>query len=570
MAYIETLNSFNIAPKDAVRAFATVADMQAATDLDVGVTCHTNGFHVEGDGGAAYYAISAEGTANGMDVLALQNSLLATMVVTEPYVTPEQFGAYGDGTHDDAAALKMAFATSAVCRMNGNYLTSEILELNGTHILSKTGTIGFYDKSTYGVVGLFSLAGEAAIEGLTFDCEHGSAYADTTQQPLGVAIYAGGYSTYLSVKNCTFKNVETCAMYLYQNGASMDIQGCQFLPDKANAYLCDYIRLMSAGGVAVVTIADCYFKGTGLTASDNTKNYSGIYAANFNPKSLTISTCTFDSIGRRGDHRLGAIDFYVDVSNATIMGNRFVNGAWQQVRFNRCRNITFSDNDIEINASAYRMNEAFIVVSKTDDVFDVRNISITNNRLRSNTDGAESASTSGVTYGINLSAGGVATRAMNNLIISENDIVGYIINPISTEAFVGELAVRGNVIRCSNSPYAIAFTGTTGYDALLIDILGNTIDGNGSGGITIPFSSVGRCLIARNTFACNNWAIKLSNGAAIDILNNYIMRGSVNNGIDGSGARVGFNNFMGFTATNLLLYNVTTKFQNYSDGTLLS
>ena len=570
MAYIETLNGFNIAPKDAVRAFATVADMQAATDLAAGMTCHTNGFHEEGDGGAAYYAISTEGDANGMDVLALQNSLYAALVVTEPYVTPEQFGAYGDGEKDDTDALKRMLAASSWCLMDGSYLTSEMLELNGTHILSKTGTIGFYDKSTYGIAGLFSLAGEAAIEGLTFDCEHDSAYADSTQQPLGVAIYANGYSTYLSVKNCTFKNVETCAMYLYQNGASMDIQGCQFLPDKANAYLCDYIRLMSAGGVAVVTIADCYFKGIGLTASDNTKNYSGIYAANFNPKSLTISTCTFDSIGRQGNHRLGAIDFYVDVSNATIMGNRFVNGAWQQVRFNRCRNIIFSGNDIEINASAYRMSEAFIIVSKTDDVFDVRNISITNNRLRSNTDGAGSTSTSGVTYGIQLSVSGVATRVMNSINIDRNEIVGYVINPIYFDAFAGELAVCENVIRCSGAPYAIVFAGTTGYDSLLIDILGNTIDGNGSGGITISFSSVGRCLIARNTFACNNWAIKLSNGAAIDILNNYIVRSSVNNGIDGSGARVGFNNFMGFTATNLLLYNVTMKFQNYSDGTLLS
>ena len=74
MAYIETLNGFDIAPKDAVRAFAIVADMQAATDLDVGVTCHTNGFHAEGDGGAAYYSIGASGD------IACADGLYATMV----------------------------------------------------------------------------------------------------------------------------------------------------------------------------------------------------------------------------------------------------------------------------------------------------------------------------------------------------------------------------------------------------------------------------------------------------------------------------------------------------------
>lgn len=91
-----------------ILTFDTVAAMQAATNLLAGMTCHTNGFHASGDGGAAYYTVSASGTANGMDVLTLQNGLYATLVVTEPYVTPEMFGAYGDGTHDDTTAIQKA------------------------------------------------------------------------------------------------------------------------------------------------------------------------------------------------------------------------------------------------------------------------------------------------------------------------------------------------------------------------------------------------------------------------------------------------------------------------------
>lgn len=95
------------------RCFNTVADMQAATDLKDGMICHTNGFHSAGDGGAAFYDISTNGTANGMDVLALQGGLYATLVVTESYVTPEMFGAYGDDTSDDVAAMQRSidFAT---------------------------------------------------------------------------------------------------------------------------------------------------------------------------------------------------------------------------------------------------------------------------------------------------------------------------------------------------------------------------------------------------------------------------------------------------------------------------
>ena len=66
--------------KRPVQTFDTVAAMQACTWLKAGMTCHTNGFHASGDGGAAYYTVSASGTANGMDVLALQGGLKAALV----------------------------------------------------------------------------------------------------------------------------------------------------------------------------------------------------------------------------------------------------------------------------------------------------------------------------------------------------------------------------------------------------------------------------------------------------------------------------------------------------------
>ena len=91
------------------RFYETVADMQADTTLSSGMICHTNGFHTSGDGGAAFYKITATGTANGMDILACQGGLIATLVITEAYVTPEMFGAYGDGSHDDSDSLQCAF-----------------------------------------------------------------------------------------------------------------------------------------------------------------------------------------------------------------------------------------------------------------------------------------------------------------------------------------------------------------------------------------------------------------------------------------------------------------------------
>ena len=59
-----------------VQTFDTVAEMQAATYLEAGMTCHTNGFHASGDGGAAYYTVGASGD------IALQGGVYATQINT--------------------------------------------------------------------------------------------------------------------------------------------------------------------------------------------------------------------------------------------------------------------------------------------------------------------------------------------------------------------------------------------------------------------------------------------------------------------------------------------------------
>ena len=153
-----------------VRTFDTVADMQAATDLKAGMTAHTNGFHETDDGGAAYYTISTNGTANDMDVLELQNSLYATLVITEPYVTPEMFGAYGDGTNDDSAYLMRAMEFSDVVKLLSKtyYIAQTISMPKDTH-LSGTGmkatVLAFASSLDWCIV--FDGASQSVLEKLT-------------------------------------------------------------------------------------------------------------------------------------------------------------------------------------------------------------------------------------------------------------------------------------------------------------------------------------------------------------------------------------------------------------------
>lgn len=70
--------------------FKTVADMQAAS-LNVGDVVETAGFYSVDDGGGAKYQIQSTGTANGMDLINLNNGKIAKLLIKgEGY--PEQFG----------------------------------------------------------------------------------------------------------------------------------------------------------------------------------------------------------------------------------------------------------------------------------------------------------------------------------------------------------------------------------------------------------------------------------------------------------------------------------------------
>ena len=139
----------------AVFGFDTVADMKSATNLIDGSFACTLGYHTKNDGGGALYKIRNVTNDDVIDEATIiemndsQNTLVAELILdVEPNVN--QFGAYGDGTHDDTTAIQKAFNCTKIKTLafigrctylinDAVTLTNKIL-LKGNKAVIKAGT----------------------------------------------------------------------------------------------------------------------------------------------------------------------------------------------------------------------------------------------------------------------------------------------------------------------------------------------------------------------------------------------------------------------------------------------
>ena len=105
----------------AVWGFDTVNDMVNSTNLINGSFARTLGYRVKGDGGGSFYKIrniTNDDVIDGGSIIEMndaQNQLVAELIPSDR-VVPEQFGAYGDGIHDDLTYLN---TMEAYCKKTG-------------------------------------------------------------------------------------------------------------------------------------------------------------------------------------------------------------------------------------------------------------------------------------------------------------------------------------------------------------------------------------------------------------------------------------------------------------------
>ena len=225
-----------------VRSFDTAADMQAATDIIDGMICHTNGFHTSGDGGSAYYIVDAIGTANGMDVLTCTNGLYATIIITAPYVTPEMFGAYGDGTHDDASyinrSIVVAYENDVKVQLVSTYLIESTINVNYPVSIEGNDTVGRYKSLSFDPYNGFTTGFIQKFSGIGINIVKSGAYGQVfkggTFKGFGIMpesnFYEDANCIGIQINAMSHLVLDTVAILKYEAGIGIDFRnGGQYI-----------------------------------------------------------------------------------------------------------------------------------------------------------------------------------------------------------------------------------------------------------------------------------------------------------------------------------------------------
>lgn len=147
-----------------ILAYDTVSDMKIADNLANGSFAETYGFYAKGDGGGAKYKIRTVTNDDVIDEITIieitgdpGNNLVAELVI-ENNMTPDQFGAKGDGIHDDSDNIQ-AYIDNTATGYN-IYLNT----LKKAYRVTKT-----IDLKEHGLIGSGFKIGSVANYGIIFD-----------------------------------------------------------------------------------------------------------------------------------------------------------------------------------------------------------------------------------------------------------------------------------------------------------------------------------------------------------------------------------------------------------------
>lgn len=225
-----------------IQRFDTVAQMKADTALKAGMYAQTGGYYAVNDGGGALYRIYNTVPSTHYETLA--NGLYAKLI-DSGQISPEMFGAYGDGTHNDTAAINNALEFGSVTFGHGKtYLVTA--DADGAAVIIPSGRVVNLNESTIRL-------------------------AKTTLDSYQVILIKNVHD--VSVKNGTIIGDKN----LYSGSGSWEYGHCVYVGSASNIHISD--------------VSESYARGDGIYigVSNNTE-CDGVY----------LDDCVFDHNNRNG------------------------------------------------------------------------------------------------------------------------------------------------------------------------------------------------------------------------------------------------------------------------------
>ena len=361
--------------QEKTQIYNTVADMQAdVRRLSVGMTAQTLGYYAINDGGAALYQIVNSAPTTHYEEL--DDSLYAKLIF-KPCVTPETFGAVGNGVADDTVAVQSAIDSGHTVIFSKNYLITNIkitesntllLGLDGASLISvSTGAMLSIGNDGYDISRIYIskihfscrnvsdgiefigkrvnlsvlsdfLVSDFANYGISIDTVTGYNYfqrirfissaVNSTYLHFGVSSDTSNVINYCYVRDCYFEYSTAYSVTIsktaikMQSGVIMEISGCDFANWNGGRVI-DITSVRSVEAISIINNnffnignADCIY----LNHADSTQGLSYI----------TVRDNNFDSRRRTGKSIINSSDTQSYMFNIDL-GRNAVHNAWTQI-----------------------------------------------------------------------------------------------------------------------------------------------------------------------------------------------------------------------------------------------
>lgn len=347
-----------------VLAYDTVSELADAENLANGSIAKTLGMNSYSDGLGAFYkirTITNVDVIDGYNLIAITNnpSLVAERLLTG-FVTPEMFGAVGDGTTNDYNAMQ-AFLAYPIkdkrLKSGATYaIEGALTPASNTTIEGNGATIKRINATNNNRVLYIDAWGETKenifINNVVFDGDKTNATQSLT--PL-VNFYTGneGVLKNIVLSNCTIQNVAGHGIGCYNDNSTTPVKTSFQCVEIKNCTIktIDYVGIQQA--TVCTTIDNCNISGTG---AENITIDTGC-------EDCTVNNCQLGSYGQGGaigmDESYGCkiTKCYIDGTNNTAPSG-YKNGITLNSATGINYNTVISDNVFESNDTGIRIGSA--------------------------------------------------------------------------------------------------------------------------------------------------------------------------------------------------------------------